>query len=152
MSAPTKQLGQLSIDDNMTPLTRAEVQRRASVTPAQLHEAPVAEEESSSEEEEDEDDEEGEEEEESSLPLLLRGASTISYDVRNLSPIARSRADAGLRGEFALEQCRRTSNRDYEFRINERGRVRIGQTGTSCSCSEFSDGHACKHIYVSYLC
>jgi hypothetical protein len=151
MSAPTKRLGKLSIDDDM-PLTRAEAQRRASVTPAQLHKAPISEEESSSEEEEEEEEDEEEgEEDEPSLPLILRGASTIPYDVGDLSPIARSRADAGLRGDFALEQCRRTSSNDYEFRINERGRVRIGQTGTSCSCSEFSDGNACKHIYVGHF-
>jgi hypothetical protein len=138
MPAPTERLGKLSIGDDM-PTTRSEAQRRASGPPAEPGRGSSSGEESSSEEEE------------SPPKEVLEGPFSIPYDVGALSAVSRSRASAGLKGDFNVEQCRRTSNNDYEFQIRDRGRVLVNDSGSFCSCSEFSDGNACKHIYVCYM-
>ena len=143
MSAPIRGFGRLSIGTDM-PTTRAQAQREAShltVEEAPSHESSV---DSSSVESEAAGPASAK-----GPPLGFKatGRSKITYDTRDLSPIAHSHAIAGLRAELHVEECG-PSDEDFEFHLNERSRVTVSASGTTCSCTEFSAGRACKHIFV----
>ncbi|KAL1968493.1 hypothetical protein VTN77DRAFT_1703 [Rasamsonia byssochlamydoides] len=150
MSPPTKQLGKLSIGENM-PTTRSQARR------AQDAEAPRHDEDDTDDvsddapgNESDETEEEEEEEEEDNQPLarMVRARSKIVYDLESLEMESRARALAGLTGQFDVIYCRETPG-VYEFQLAERPLVRIRAGAPECTCSEFENRPdiACRHIF-----
>ena len=140
MSAPVKELGNLSIGGTM-PTTRAQAQRHhegddlsEGIPSGGLH---------------------GGEEAPPLSPGAMsstghvKGKSTISYDLSQLSGDSKARADSGLRGHYEVRKCRATS-RGFEFQLNDYGQVQLGPGPMKCSCSDFeAEAKACRHIFVS---
>lgn len=80
---------------------------------------------------------------------VVRGRSTISYDLRQLSGSSRARAISGLTAEYAVQKCRSTRN-GFEFQVFDQGRVQVGQGPLTCSCVEHGRSmEACRHVFVS---
>lgn len=137
MSAPTRELGMLSIGSMAT-----QAQRQGNNVPyeAEAHSDSESEEESSSDEE-------------ASGPppnaAVVRGTTGIPYDLSRLSQMAKSRAIHGLRGEFAVDRCRAIRG-GFDFDVTDHGRVRLVEGSLACSCQDFARAEmACRHIYVS---
>lgn len=81
---------------------------------------------------------------------IVEGGSTITYDLRKLSPDVKNQAIAGLKGSFDVEWCREKHG-GYSFQLVDRGRVHIGENAATCTCSDSEDepNMACRHIIVS---
>jgi hypothetical protein len=139
MSAPIKELGNLSIGG--MPTTRAQAQRRR-----EKDDFP-------------EGSSGGEPPGDEGTPPLSPGAvstngyvegrSAISYDLGRLSGISKARAISGLTGLYDVDKCRAT-RRGFDFQLADHGRVQLGQGPMKCSCSDFERTEmACRHIFVS---
>ena len=140
MSAPTTQLGKLSIGENMPATTRSQAHARHEAVPYQAED---------SSDSDPEEEEEGEEPDSPSPSFHVRGRSSISYDLRQLSQDLRNRAVVGLKGQFVVSKCR-SSHGGFDFQIEDHGRVHLGEGPLTCSCREFeSSAEACRHIFVS---
>lgn len=141
MSAPTRQLGKLSIGENMPATTRSQAPRQGESVPYQAEDSSE-----SDPEEEEESDEPGS----PSSSFHVRGRSSIIYDIRQLSQVSKDRAVAGLKGQFAVNKCRPNYG-GFDFQIADHGRVHLGEGPLTCSCREFeSSAEACRHIFVSF--
>ncbi|KMU80693.1 hypothetical protein CISG_08757 [Coccidioides immitis RMSCC 3703] len=112
MSAPTRQLGKLSIGG--MPTTRAQTQRGASV--------PYETEPRSDSESEEETSSSDEEVPSQPIARVVRGSTNIPYDLGGLSPAARGRVMHGLKGEFVVDRCCAT-RRGFDFDVADHGRV-----------------------------
>ncbi|KAG5301216.1 SWIM zinc finger family protein [Histoplasma ohiense] len=135
MSAPTKQLGNLSLGGRMS-TTRGQAERRGAVDDEEENSAS-----SSSGEEEVEDSAPG------STKSLVTGNSAILYNVSGLSGEVRARALSGILGKFVVDKCR-ASQDGYDFQVLDHGLVHLGNGPMTCSCSEYGDGpKACRHIF-----
>ncbi|KAK2793090.1 hypothetical protein FQN52_002238 [Onygenales sp. PD_12] len=141
MSAPTKQLGKLSIGGSM-PTTRGQVQGEPAATrPEDDLEDSSSDDEVSNSEEEDAGG--------SSPPPLVDGNSGITYNIGPLPRELRSRAIAGLTGlKFRVDVCR-TTRSGLEFQVADHGKVFLGQQGPmTCNCLDFRQSRdACRHIF-----
>ncbi|PGH00534.1 hypothetical protein GX51_05749 [Blastomyces parvus] len=139
MSAPTKQLGKLSIGGRMS-YSRGQAERRGRADDEEEHSA-----DSSSEDEVSEGEAEGTAS--GSAKALVKGNSAIVYNVARLSGDVRARAMSGILGKFVVEKCR-ASEEGYDFQVLDHGLVHLGQGPMTCSCSEYADGtKACRHIF-----
>lgn len=152
MSPPTKQLGKLSIGENM-PTTRSQVRRTQDAEAARRDEDDeddFSDDPPGDESDESEEEEEEEEDDDSQLASMVRARSKIVYDLESLKMESRARALAGLTGQFDVIYCRETPG-IYEFQLAERPRVRIRAGPPDCTCSEFEirPDIACRHIFVS---
>lgn len=154
MSPPTKQLGKLSIGENM-PTTRSEVRRAQDVEAARRDEEDdddFSDDPPGDESDESEEEEEEEEDDDCQLASMVRARSEIVYDLESLEMESRARALAGLTGQFDVVYCREAPG-IYEFQLAERPRVRIRAGVPQCTCSEFENRPdiACRHIFVSFF-
>ncbi|KAL1957066.1 hypothetical protein VTO42DRAFT_6324 [Malbranchea cinnamomea] len=141
MSAPTRQLGKLSIGGNMPATTRAQARRAGEDVPYHHDQS------SSSDSDGDEQTSSGDESVSPSPSALVYGRSTISYDLRQLSQAARARAISGLTAEYAVDKCRSTRS-GFEFHVSDYGRIHLGQGPLTCSCREYGRAkEACRHIF-----
>ncbi|EAS28770.3 uncharacterized protein CIMG_07516 [Coccidioides immitis RS] len=137
MSAPTRQLGKLSIGG--MPTTRAQTQRGASV--------PYETEPRSDSESEEETSSSDEEVPSQPIARVVRGSTNIPYDLGGLSPAARGRVMHGLKGEFVVDRCCAT-RRGFDFDVADHGRVGLNDGSLVCSCRDFGQTNlACRHIY-----
>ncbi|PGH35073.1 hypothetical protein GX50_02104 [[Emmonsia] crescens] len=138
MSAPTKQLGKLSIGGSMSN-TRGQAERRDPAGDEEEYSADTSEEEVSEGEEEDNAS--------SSAKSLVKGNSAILYNVAGLSGEVRARAVSGISGKFVVDKCH-ASQDGYDFQVLDHGRVHLGPGPMTCSCSEYGDrSKACRHIF-----
>ncbi|OJD15611.1 hypothetical protein AJ78_04131 [Emergomyces pasteurianus Ep9510] len=139
MSAPTKQLGKLSIGGSMS-TTRGQAVRPDPASGEAEYPADT-----SSEEEVFEG--EGGDTASRSAKSLIKGNSNILYSVGGLSEDVRARAVSGILGKFFVDKCR-ASQDGYDFQVLDHGLVHLGQGPMTCSCSEYGDGtKACRHIF-----
>ncbi|EEP82903.1 predicted protein [Uncinocarpus reesii 1704] len=123
------------------PTTRAESQRRGPNAPYE------AEGQSDTESEEETSSSDDEVSGPSSNATIVRGTTSIPYNLSRLSQTARSRAIHGLRGEFAVDRCRATRG-GFDFDVADHGRVRLIEGSMACSCKDFGQTNlACRHIY-----
>lgn len=137
MSAPTEALGNLSIGGRMP--TRA--QTGASIPEERDHSDSESDEENSS----SDDDTTAP----TGQPSIVRGNSTITYDLRQLPEGSKTRAIVGLTGKFAVDKCRAMRS-GFDFDIADHGRVRLAEGPMVCSCRDFKkNNRACRHIFVS---
>ncbi|KAF3481772.1 uncharacterized protein GIQ15_04531 [Arthroderma uncinatum] len=116
MSAPTKELGNLSLGSDMS-APHAGSQRQGQKPPYDTEESSDSE---SEEESSSSDEESGSP---SSAAVTVRGRSSITYDLRMLSQSARAKARHGLSGEFSVEKCRPIYGGGYDFHVVDHGRV-----------------------------
>lgn len=138
MSAPTRELGKLSIGSMST-----QAQRQGGSVPyeAEAHSNSESEEESSSDEEASAPPSDG---------AAVRGTTGIPYNLSRLSQAARTRAIHGLKGEFAVDRCRAIRG-GFDFDVTDHGRVRLIGGSLACSCQDFGrEEGACRHIFVSF--
>ncbi|WEW60070.1 hypothetical protein PRK78_005554 [Emydomyces testavorans] len=116
MSAPTRELGKLSI--GRMPTTRAQAQRQRGGA-SQAAENPA---DSESEEEVSSSNEEAPGT--TSSAMVVRGSTGIPYDLSQLSQTARARAMHGLKGEYVVDRCRALGG-GFDFDMADHGRVRL---------------------------
>ncbi|EEQ91862.1 hypothetical protein RJZ56_000860 [Blastomyces dermatitidis] len=139
MSAPTKQLGKLSIGGRMSS-ARGQPERLGRADDEEEHSADTSSEEEVSEGE-------GEGTASGSAKSLVKGNSAILYNVAGLSGDVRARAMSGILGKFIVEKCH-ASEDGYAFQVLDHGLVHLGHGPMTCSCSEYGDGtKACRHIF-----
>ncbi|KAK2868090.1 hypothetical protein FQN49_003176 [Arthroderma sp. PD_2] len=142
MSAPTKELGNLSLGSDMS-ATRAGSQGQGQKPPYDTEESSDSE--SEEEESSSSDEESGSP---SSAAVTVRGRSSITYDLRILSQSARAKARHGLSGEFSVDKCRPIYGGGYDFHVVDHGRVYVGEGPMTCSCPGFRDSRvACRHVF-----
>lgn len=92
---------------------------------------------------------------------LIEGHTGILYDVRNLSPAARTRAVEGLNSDkFTVDHSRKIRSAQgtyYAFQLKKPESIRIydssnGSRRVTCTCEDFTQSsYICAHIYVSTL-
>ncbi|KAK2750141.1 hypothetical protein FQN57_004637 [Myotisia sp. PD_48] len=142
MSAPTEELGQLSIKGTM-PTTRSQSQREVSNVPYTVEEP----ESDSDEETSSDEDEEGDQ---TTDNIMVAGHFGLQYDLGRLPENCQPQAIQGLQGEFAVDQCKPNRETGYQFQVVDRGDVCVGEGAMplKCSCERFlQTNSACRHIY-----
>ncbi|EFR01832.1 hypothetical protein MGYG_04831 [Nannizzia gypsea CBS 118893] len=150
MSAPTKELGNLSLGSDMssTRLGSQNQRQKPPYTTEDSSNSESEEESSSSESEEEEEEDDDDDDSPLSSAVTFPGKSSIVYDLQMLSRGAKAKARHGLSGEFSVDKCRPIYGGGYDFDIIDHGRVYVGEGPITCSCLDFQGSRiACRHIY-----
>lgn len=138
---PTRQLGELSLSENMPTLRSQTLRRRA----------PPSNDDDENQHQESRNDSDSDSQHPVPPSSMVRAQSQIVYDIEHLELDSRARAMAGLNGRFDMVYCR-ADPAFFEFQLTERPRIRVRERGAECTCSEYENrpDMACRHIFVSW--